>query len=90
MSSGRHHRHSNSVKLEAIRYAATNSVAAAARKYGVAPKSIRDWQKFEEQLKRSMTKFHLEGSGPKPKFIELEEKLFLFYKEKRASKLLVS
>lgn len=54
-------------------------------------KSICEWRKAEERLKNSKTtKFRLQGGGRKAKFSALEEKLLLFYQDRRLFKLLVS
>ena len=80
-------------KLEAVAFAAANSKEAAARKYNVAPKWIREWVKQKDQLKDLLEKpgggkrKKLEGAGRKPMSEDLEDNLFdwiLDMRDKRA------
>jgi hypothetical protein len=48
----RHRNNETALKLEAIEYAKQNSVHSAAKKFKVAPKTIREWKAKEEELHR--------------------------------------
>ena len=77
-----HKAYSIPFKLEAVAFSEMKSKEAAARKYGVAPKRIREWVKQKDKLKECMDKpgwekrKKLEGAGRKPMSTNLEEKLF--------------
>ena len=78
-------------KLEAVEFARRRSVNAAARKFGVAAKSIRLWRGGEAALAQLHGKAaRRSGGGRKPAFPQLEEQLFAFFQEQRAKKLRVS
>ena len=68
-------------KLEAVEFARRRSVNAAARKFGVAAKSIRLWRGGEAALAQLHGKAaRRSGGGRKPAFPQLEEQLFAFSK----------
>ena len=48
--------YNNATKLDAIAYAEKISKEAAARKYNVAPKTIRDWCKRKSELQSAPSK----------------------------------
>ena len=75
-SGTRNHCYANSLKLDAVGFAAEHSVAATARKFNVATKSIREWKKIEASVRKSQRKFRSSGGGRKAKFAVLEERLF--------------
>ena len=82
-------------KLKAVDFAEKESKEAAARQFGVDPKTIREWCQKKEQLvalKKSgkSKKQRLVGAGRKALDSDLEEALFSWIMELRSRNLRVS
>lgn len=84
-------------KLKAIAFAKSCNNKAAARKFNVAPKTIRDWIRKEEQLRQlkqnkaySGKRLRLEGGGQHAFDDDLEDKLVQWITERRGNGLRVS
>ena len=91
-----HKSYSIPFKLEAVAFSEMNSKEAAARKYGVAPKRIREWVKQKEQLNEYMDapgwekRKKLRGAGRKPMSATMEDQLFDWISEMREKRCRVS
>ena len=84
-------------KLEAIAFAKPCNNKAAARKFNVAPKTIRDWIRKEEQLHQLKQnkayggkRLCLEGGGQHAFDDDLEDELVQWITERRGNELCVS
>ena len=82
-------------KLKAVDFAEKESKEAAARQFGVDPKTIREWCQKKEQLVALKTsgkskKKRLVGAGRKALDSDLEEALFSWIMELRSRNLRVS
>ena len=85
------------VKLEAVEFAENNSKEAAARKYGVDSKRIREWCQKKEELKvackstpQGNKRKKLDGAGRKCLSETLEEMLVEWISDRRSKRLYVS
>lgn len=86
-----------SFKLEAVEYAEKNSKEAAARRFNVHPKQIREWCKIKEKLSQSCLsktsgkqRKKVEGSGRKPMSSTMEEILLNWIEDMRSKRLRVT
>ena len=80
-------RHSCSIntKLEAIAYAESNGKEAAARKFRVDAKRIREWCQKKAELETSANpRKRLHGGGRKPLSTELEDRVLEWIHDMRA------
>uniref|UniRef100_T1JDV7 HTH CENPB-type domain-containing protein n=1 Tax=Strigamia maritima TaxID=126957 RepID=T1JDV7_STRMM len=84
------------LKLDAINFAETNSGEAAARKFQVDPKTIRDWKKRKSELQdqastpQGSNKRRLDGAGAKLASAQLESKVVDWIYELRSNGIRVS
>lgn len=89
-----HKKYDVNFKLNAVRYAEQNSGEAAARKFGVDPKRVRDWKKnkskLQELARENSSRSRLRGGGRKKVSEELEAKIVEWILEKRANRQRVS
>ena len=81
------HSYSISTKLEAIAHAESNSKEAAARKFRVDAKRIREWcQKKAEFENAANPRKRLNGGGRKPLSTEFEERVLEWIHDMRATR----
>lgn len=79
------HSYSISTKLEAIAYAESNGKEAAARKFRVDAKRIREWCQKKAELETSAnSRKRLQGGGRKPLSTELEDRVREWIHDMRA------
>jgi hypothetical protein len=78
-------------KLEVIEFAKSSNNHAAARKYKVDVKQVREWKKQEEQIKANNGKrMRLEGGGRKLIHLALDEEVLHWIECQRKNKLRVT
>lgn len=81
-------------KLEAVNYAEHHSGEAAARKYNVDPRRIREWKKLKQALiemkEEGKQKKRLHGGGRKKVSEEMELRIVMWILEQRHKNLRVS
>ena len=91
------HSYTLDFKLQAIQHVKTgNSKEATARKFGVAPKQIREWCKKETELRNTAEhsklgkRKRLDGAGRRPLSETLETELFSWIEHQRSQRLRVT
>lgn len=84
-------------KLEAVKYAESNSVRAAAEKFGVHRRRIQEWRRSKSTIERALAKSRsdggrkrLAGGGRSQKFKVVNERVLEWIREKRRLRQLVS
>ena len=88
--------YSAAFKLDVLAYAQDNSNRAAARKFDVDERRVREWKKNKIEItalanrKNGKTRKRLDGAGPKPLSTELEEIILNWIHNRRSQGLRVS
>lgn len=82
-------------KIEAVEYAEKNSISAAAKKYNVDRKTIREWKEKKADIvalvkRAGKSRKRLDGAGRKPLSEVLEERIVSWITDRRDKRLRVS